>query len=220
MREVGRWLDARADAGEGVFRAGHTPGEEHGMVELGTLTRVPLLKFGFTPAMTYRSDMRPVTPGVADLVGLRYLIDQDPLAETDLVLRARLDPYFIYEYPEWNPSPVRVLQGEGDISGAALEPRRIRFDAASGAAGTALIAAGYFPNWRATRNGEPVPVTATSIDGAASHTMMTVALAPGHYELSFVRLPFERAAFLVSFAAWSAMAIWGLAKGFGRVTAR
>jgi hypothetical protein len=216
LREVGRWLDARADASQGVFRAGHTPGDDEGLVELGTLTRVPLVKFEFTPALNYRSDMRPVSPEVRELIGLRYLVVSEPLDVPGLELRARLDPYSIYEYPSWNPSPVRVLQGEGAISGAALGPRRVRFDAAPGAAGTALVAAGYFPNWRATRNGEPIPIAATSVDGEEGHTMMTVALAPGHYELSFVRLPFERAAFFVSFAAWSAMAIWGALQAFGR----
>jgi hypothetical protein len=43
---------------------------------------------------------------------------------------------------------------------------------------------------------------------------MTVEMAPGHYELSFVRSASERAAFLVSIAALSAMAIWGVAENF------
>jgi len=210
MREVGRWLDARADETEAPFRAGHSTVEDHDLVELGTMTRVPLLKFSYTPAVNFLSNLLPVTREIVDVVGMRYLVVPQPVEDPEFVLRARIDPYLIYENPSWHPSPVGVLSGEGAISGVKLGPRAVAFDAAPGAAGRALIAAGYFPNWEATRDGRPVAISSFAIDGARTHSLMTVELAPGHYELTFKRRPYERFAFLLSLAAWLGVAIWGI----------
>ena len=206
MRAVGAWLDARAHEGSGFFRAGHSPVNNHDLVELGTMTTVPLLKGEFTPGVNFSSNMLPMTPETADAVNVRYFVATEPYDQPGYVLIQTLGPYGIYENRRWSPEVVRVARGTGTIANASVEPRAIEFDASAGSSGSALVAAGYFPDWKATRDGVEVPVAPESLDGAPGHTLMSVPLAPGHYVLAFRRSAVDVAAFLLSGAAWAALA--------------
>lgn len=220
MRAVGAWLDARAREGRGFFRAGHTPENNHDLVELGTMTSVPLLKGEFTPGVNFSSNMLPMTREVADAVNVRYFVATVPYDQPGYVLIETLGPYGIYENRSWSPSIVRVARGAGTVTNASVEPRAIAFDASAGSSGTVLVAAGYFPDWKATRDGVEVPIAPESPDGAPGHTLMSVPLAPGHYVLTFRRSSIDVAAFLLSGAAWAWLAACAVAAARRRRSAR
>ena len=79
------------------------------------------------------------------------------------------------------------MGGGGRVSVSAFRDEEIVLKAEPDAHGVLRLNVGYFPKWRATRDGTPVPITPLPVPNVESAVFMQVPLAPGTYRFRYHR---------------------------------
>jgi hypothetical protein len=192
--ELERWL-VRNLPRDGFYRVGVFTGDNHDLMDLGSVIEHPLWKRGFTPASNFVYQAKERDPAILDAVNLRFAISKQPLPEEQFELLNKFGRYGVYRYLRWQRDPFQVLNGGGDVKLLRFDDEDIELSAAPGAHGTLRLNVSYFSRWHAYRDGKPVPITISLLPEAREDTgFISVPLAPGTYRFAFERTLADRAA--------------------------
>lgn len=204
--ELAKWINAKAAEGPEFFRVALLEDFfDARLVDLGTELSVPTYKSGWTPAAVYRFRLGDFTPDTLEALSVRYVVSNEAKQLTILKIAKEmydsgLEPspdvftpiasfgeLRITQYNRWNPSRFKVIQGHGNISEVSFKDEEIILTAQPGASGVLRLNVSFFDRWQATRNGIPVELKFSQIEGDIRTAFITTRLEPGRYVFSFVR---------------------------------
>jgi len=155
------------------------------LLDLGTEVTHPIYMVGKQSANLYIYQMSSESHDALQALNVRYLISGRKMGRHDLQLVDRFDDMRLYEFVDWSPDPFAIVEGSGAVSLLTFEDEEIVVQAAPGSSGRLRLNVSHYPNWRATRDGEPVEIEATPLSGVPHTGFMTVDLAPGTYRFVF-----------------------------------
>jgi hypothetical protein len=180
---------------DGFYRVGVFSGQDHDLLDLGTVIDRPIYKRGFTPASNFIYQMQGRDQATLDAVNLRFAISKLALPSEQFEEIERFGPFIVYRYRRWQPQPFKVIRGQGEIALQRFGDEEIVLRAARGSSGTLRLNVSYFSRWRAYRDGVRVPITLTYLRADPEQTgFITVPLAPGTYRFAFEPTLGDRAA--------------------------
>jgi hypothetical protein len=188
------WLEHELPR-DGFYRVGVFTGDNHDLMDLGSLIDRPLFKRGFTPASNFIYQMHDRDPAILEAINLRFAISKLFLPEQDFEQLATFGRYSVYRFKHWQPDPFQVLEGAGDVYLTSFHDEDITLLAAPGAHGKLRLNVSYFSRWHAYRDGRPIPISLTYLRESPDDTgFITVALEPGRYRFAFERTLADRLA--------------------------
>jgi hypothetical protein len=193
--KVERWLKTNLPNDGTFYRLGVFTGDQHDMLDIGTVVDRPLFKRGFTPASNFVYQPKERIPSILDATNTRFALSKYPLPTDLFELVQRFGIWGIYRYLDYRPEPYRILEGQGDIKVERFGREEVRLRAAPGSKGRLRINISYFSRWKAYRDGQRLPITVTYLRDAQSDTgFITVPLEPGEYRFVFERTLGDRMA--------------------------
>lgn len=193
--QLERWLRASLPNDGAFYRVGVFTGDQHDLLDIGTVIGRPLYKRGFTPASNFVYQPRERLPSILDAVNLRYAISKYPLPHEQFEQVDKLGIWGVYRYLNYSPEPYRVIEGRGEIELERFDREEVALRAKPGSSGRLRINVSYFSRWKAYRDGQRVPITVTYLRDAPSDTgFITVPLEPGAYRFVFERTLGDRLA--------------------------
>ena len=189
-----RWLKTNLPK-DGFYRVGVFTGDQHDLLDIGTVIDRPLYKRGFTPASNFVYQPKERMPSIVEAVSVRYALSKYPLPSDQFVQEQRFGIWGVYRFLGYRPEPYRILEGQGKITLERFGREEIKLRAAPGAKGRLRINVSYFSRWKAYRDGKRVPITVTYLRDSQEDTgFITVPLEPGEYRFAFERTLGDRMA--------------------------
>ena len=157
------------------------------LTDLGIDLPCPLYKICFTPSGHFKYNLASLSYEAMVAVNVRFALSEHPISpeRPDFVPIKVFDQrLWLYEFRDWNPVPFEV-KGKGLVELKEFRDEDIVLQAGPGAKGLLRLNVTYFPKWRATRNGVPVPIAPLPIAGLEHSAFMQVELLPGTYRFHY-----------------------------------
>jgi hypothetical protein len=182
------WAKAQSRDESQFFRIAYGfEADEHTLAVLNKDIPFPMYKVWNTPTGHFKYNVDSSTNQALRAVNVRYALTERPISRPDFNLERTFDGRLrLYSFKDWDPNPF-VVNGGGKVRLVSLRDERIVLRAEPGASGSLRLNVSYFPKWRATRDGVPVPITAVPAAGVEKSAFMQVPLAPGIYEFRYRR---------------------------------
>ena len=179
------WTKSELSRDKRFFRIAHGfDTDEHDLTDLAMEVPYPFYKIGHTPTGHFKYEVCSSDPIAFCAFNVRFALSHVPLARDDLRLVKAFDErLLLYEFYDWNPMPFEIF-GMGDVELMEFSDEKIVLRASEHASGQLRLNVTYYPNWRATRDGGAVPITAVPVPEVERSAVMQIPLAPGTY--SFV----------------------------------
>jgi hypothetical protein len=149
----------------------------------------PIYKVGYTPTQIF--DKFPMTDEAPVLraLSVKYVMSSYPVVRSDLELERRFGALYVYRHSNYHPDPFTVLGGgQGELLELTAERIRIRL-AGTGKQSRIKVHVANYPRWRASFDGEEVPIRTVPIYGAEYPILMEVPARNGVLTLDYVALP-------------------------------
>jgi len=146
----------------------------------------PFYKIWITPTGHFKYNIASGSNEALRAVNVRFALSEHPLApRADFRLVQIFDgKLWLYEFRDWNPVPFEI-KGEGAVELTQFRDEDIELRAGPGAHGLLRLNVTYFPKWRATRDGVPIPIASVPLDGVENSAFMQVELLPGTYHFHY-----------------------------------
>lgn len=186
--ELAAWLDEHLPA-EPFYRIAHDLQRDFMdlPLELAQRSDKPHYAVGrWFPAETFRYKMTEGSLALLDALNVRYYISRKTRISGFRLLTS-VGSFKVHERTEFNPDPFAVVDGEGEVQLISMEREEIVLRAKPGAHGTLRLNVSHFSNWRATRDGEEVPLETLQLGGDEQTGFIGVPLKEGEYRFSFRR---------------------------------
>lgn len=179
--------------------------------------QTPIYKVGYTPAQIFNKFPMTDEPPLFQALSVKYVMSFYPLTRSDLKLERRFGALYVYRHLNYRPEPFTVLDGGvGELLEFGPERLRVRLEGVGEHSRVKIHIASY-PRWRASIDGEPVPIRTVPIYGAEYPILMEVPAKNGVLTLEYVYLPADWWGLFVTLLALPAFAA---AWWFGRRSAR
>lgn len=181
------WARSEYAQTPGFFRIAHGFGADgHWLSDLALYLPYPFYKASFTPTGHFKHNIDDASAAALRAANVRYVLSAHPLDREDLRLITLFPPELnVYEFIDWDPEPFVVSEGKGDVELIEFRDEEIILSAQSGSHGRLRLNVSYFPKWRATRDGVPVPITAVEHPEIERSGFMEVPLEPGTYRFRY-----------------------------------
>ena len=160
--------------------------DEHALTDLGIELPYPFYKIYVTPTGHFKYSLGSGSNEALRAVNVRFALSEHSLpARPDFRLLKTFDgKLWLYEFKDWNPVPFEI-NGGGSAELTQFRDEEIELRADPGAHGLLRLNVTYFPKWRATRDGIPIPINSVAVNGVENSAFMQVQLAPGIYHFHY-----------------------------------
>jgi hypothetical protein len=183
------WARTEFAQTRGFFRIAHGLGDDgHRLSDLALYLPYPFYKASFTPTGHFKHNIDGSSTAALRAANVRYVLSGKPLDREDLRMITLFAPGLnVYEFTDWNPEPFEVVEGAGEVELIQFTDEEITLHALPGSRGTLRLNVSYFPKWRATRDGAPVPIAPVEQPEIERSGFMEVPLEPGMYRFRYGR---------------------------------
>jgi len=181
-----KWFENHPAGPGEFFRVAVSLGGEnvHSLLDLGVDIDRPIYNIGSQPASLYAYQVNSPLSQAFEAANVRYFVADRKRDRSDLELVKRFGNLRLYEFLGWSPDPF-VVTGTGQVTLERFEDDEIVLRAAPGASGRLRLNVSAYPNWRATRDDQPIDIDVVQVRGVENSGFMEVDLAPGTYRFVF-----------------------------------
>lgn len=159
---------------------------EHIATLLPVHNGTPMYKVGNTPTQIFKKFPTTDEDSLLKALGVRYVLSSFPMQRRSLVLERRFGELSLYRFQGYRPEPF-TLRGNGHAELVERSPERIRIRLSGTDAGSRLkLHVASYPRWRASSNGEELPITTVPVSGADYPVLMEVPARDGELLLEYV----------------------------------
>jgi len=186
-QEFLRWsAQARAQS-EDFYRISYElDRHNHLMMGAPTFNRTPYYKVGYTPARLFKHVVETTEEPIYKVLSVRYVVSLGPLFRPNLAQEVRFGSIFVYRYKDYRKERY-TLTGPGRVEVKEFSEERIRLVLSGTSAASRLkVHVANYARWRATLNGETVPIAEAPVYGTSYPMLMEVQARDGELRFDYV----------------------------------
>ncbi|MCB9555438.1 MAG: hypothetical protein H6707_04990 [Deltaproteobacteria bacterium] len=158
------WSAKLKQTDKGFFRIAYLrPYNDHFFAAAPVYNGIPAYKVGYTPCTNFTHKPDAADPTLYRALSVKYVVAIGSQAGKHLALHRRFGPIHVYRFLDYSDQRYTLIgPGEVKVEQFDAERARLRLSNTTGAS-RLIFHQAIYPNWRASVDGEKLPISAAAI---------------------------------------------------------